>query len=66
MAISSQFGNFGQSMHSFQILCGNDSLVVGKAGLVMTAPLALIFYVATIALTLSANLLLKKIFTKSS
>ena len=38
------------------------SLGLGKLGLVMTAPNALIFYVATIAVTLSVNLLYRKFF----
>ena len=28
IAISSQFGNFGQSMHYFQTLCGSSSFVI--------------------------------------
>ncbi|MBE8951455.1 MAG: acyltransferase [Quinella sp. 3Q1] len=38
------------------------SLGLGKLGLIMTAPNALIFYVATIALTLSVKLLSQKFF----
>ncbi|MBQ6004871.1 MAG: acyltransferase [Selenomonadaceae bacterium] len=37
------------------------SLGLGKLGLIMTAPNALIFYVVTVALTLTASLIVKKI-----
>ncbi len=73
-----QFGRLPESLKKFLSVLGKNSYFVylahpfvitylalglGKLGLVMTAPNALIFYVATVALTLSANLLLKKFFT---
>ena len=68
-----QFGKLPASLKNFLSVLGKNSyfvylahpmaitylsLILGKLGLIMTAPTALIFYVLTVALTLSASKLL--------
>ena len=74
-----QFGKLPASLKNFLSVLGKNSyfvylahpmaitylsLILGKLGLIMTAPTALIFYVLTVALTLSASKLMSvvKIF----
>ena len=75
-----QFGRLPAPLKKFLSVLGKNSYFVylahpfainylsiglGKLGLVMTAPVALIFYVVTIAVTLSVKLLYRKFFQAS-
>ena len=75
-----QFGKLPNSLRKFLSLLGKNShfvylahpfaihylaIVLGKLGLIMTAPNALIFYVATVAVTLGVKILFQRFFPAS-
>ena len=75
-----QFGKIPATLKKFLSLLGKNSyfvylahpfaihylaLILGKLGFIMTAPIALIFYVVTLALTLAVKILPQKFFPTS-